>query len=70
MDKATREAFRTGRTLAQYSQDLGDIAAQQRGSPGDRSITHRLDSIEGELGDVKRLSWVLARVQGIDPDAE
>ncbi|MGW6358576.1 hypothetical protein ACWFR5_26235 [Streptomyces sp. NPDC055092] len=40
------------------------------GSPGDRSITHRLDLIEGELGDVKRLSRALARVQGIDPDAE
>ncbi|MFB8000139.1 hypothetical protein ACFC4G_46150 [Streptomyces sp. NPDC056002] len=61
------EAFRTGRTLAQHSQDLGDIKAQQRtafsnidsladaiGAPGDRSLTQRLDSIEGELGDVKR----------------
>ncbi|MFE4257198.1 hypothetical protein ACFRU3_49055 [Streptomyces sp. NPDC056910] len=84
------EAFRTGRTLAQHSQVLVEIAAQQRtafgnidsladaiGAPGDRSITQRLDSIEGalgdvkgELGDVKRLLQALARAQGIDPDAK
>ncbi|MET7540026.1 hypothetical protein [Streptomyces sp. NPDC005507] len=77
------EAFRTGRTLAQHSQDLGQIAAQQRtafsnidsladaiGAPGDRSLTQRLDSIEGELGDVKRLLQALVRAQGIDPDAK
>ncbi|MFC9617173.1 hypothetical protein [Streptomyces sp. NPDC056938] len=61
------EALRTGGTLAEHSQDLRDIKAQQRtafgnidsladaiGAPGDRSFTQRLDSIEGELGDVKR----------------
>ncbi|MFF1568679.1 hypothetical protein ACFVY1_35240 [Streptomyces sp. NPDC058293] len=84
------EAFRTGRTLAEHSQELGDIKAQQRtafsnidsladaiGAPGDRSITHRLASIEGELGEVKdelgdakRPLWALVRAQGIDPDAQ
>ncbi|MFE6759978.1 hypothetical protein ACFVDQ_41345 [Streptomyces sp. NPDC057684] len=77
------EALRTGRTLAEHSQDLRGIKAQQRaafgnidsladaiGAPGDRSFTQRLDSIEGELGDVKRLLRALARAQGLDPDAE
>ncbi|MFE7156799.1 hypothetical protein [Streptomyces sp. NPDC057636] len=77
------EALRTGRTLAEHSQDLRGIKVQQRtafgnidsladaiGAPGDRSFTQRLDSIEGELGDVKRLLRALARAQGVDPDAE
>ncbi|MFE6963087.1 hypothetical protein [Streptomyces sp. NPDC057696] len=77
------EALRTGGTLAEHSQDLRGIKAQQRtafgnidsladaiGAPGDRSFTQRLDSIEGELGDVKRLLRALARAQGVDPDAE
>ncbi|MFD0065670.1 hypothetical protein [Streptomyces sp. NPDC056690] len=71
-------AFRTGRTLAEHSQDLRDIKAQQRtafgnidpladaiGAPGDRSLTQHLDSIEGELGDAKRLLRALARAQGV-----
>ncbi|MBA6434352.1 hypothetical protein [Streptomyces sp. GMR22] len=67
------EAFRTGRTLAEHSEQLATIREQQRtafgnidslanavGSPGDRSITERLDTIE-------RVLFALARAQGIDP---
>ncbi|MFF1690888.1 MULTISPECIES: hypothetical protein [unclassified Streptomyces] len=56
------QAFRTGRTLAEHSQELGAIKAAQRtafshndsladaiGAPGDRPLTQRLDSIEGDL---------------------
>ncbi|MFE4577428.1 hypothetical protein ACWCQZ_38300 [Streptomyces sp. NPDC002285] len=69
------EAFRTGRTLADHSEELAAIRKQQRtafgnidsladaiGTPGDRSIAQRLDSIE-------RVLFALARAQGIDPDA-
>ncbi|MDI3390013.1 hypothetical protein QIS99_28040 [Streptomyces sp. B-S-A8] len=82
------QAFRTGRTLAEHSTKLGEIETQQRtafsnidslgdaiGAPGERTITQRLDSIEGELsdvkgelGDVKRLLAALLRAQGLDPD--
>ncbi|MGW2331685.1 hypothetical protein ACWC5C_38875 [Streptomyces sp. NPDC001700] len=68
------EAFRTGRTLAEHSEQLATIGEQQRtafgnidslanavGAPGDRSIAQRLDSIE-------RVLFALARAQGIDPD--
>ncbi|MFF7986974.1 hypothetical protein ACFZDK_49210 [Streptomyces sp. NPDC007901] len=69
------EAFRTGRTLADHSEELAAIREQQRtafgnidslanaiGAPGDRPIAQRLDSIE-------RVLFALARAQGIDPDA-
>ncbi|MFI1735596.1 hypothetical protein ACH40E_41660 [Streptomyces acidicola] len=69
------EAFRTGRTLAEHSEELAAIREQQRtafgnidsladaiGAPGDRPIAQRLDSIE-------RVLFALARAQGIDPDA-
>ncbi|MEU9072385.1 hypothetical protein AB0D60_36550 [Streptomyces sp. NPDC048306] len=69
------EAFRTGRTLAEHSEQLGEIRDQQTtafgnidslanaiGAPGDRTITQRLDGIE-------RVLFALARAQGIDPDA-
>ncbi|MEV6841717.1 hypothetical protein AB0N17_46295 [Streptomyces sp. NPDC051133] len=68
------EAFRTGRTLAEHSEQLTTIREQQRtafgnidslanaiGAPGDRSIAERLDTIE-------RVLFALARAQGIDPD--
>ncbi|WP_327359856.1 hypothetical protein [Streptomyces sp. NBC_01304] len=67
-------AFRTGRTLAEHSEQLERISDQQStafgnidslanaiGAPGDRSITARLDGIE-------RLLIAMARAQGIDPD--
>ncbi|MFJ1561293.1 hypothetical protein [Streptomyces mirabilis] len=67
--------FRTGRTLAEHGQALAQIREQQRtafgnidsladavGSPGERSISQRLDTIE-------RVLFALARAQGIDPDA-
>ncbi|AUA17266.1 hypothetical protein GTZ89_26315 [Streptomyces sp. SID8382] len=57
------EAFRTGRTLAEHSEQLATIGEQQRtafgnidslanavGAPGDRSITQRLDGIEHAVG--------------------
>ncbi|MFJ3762499.1 hypothetical protein [Streptomyces sp. NPDC090080] len=69
------EAFRTGRTLAEHSEELAGIREQQRtafgnidslanaiGAPGDRPIAQRLDTIE-------RVLFALARAQGIDPDA-
>ncbi|MEU7088005.1 hypothetical protein [Streptomyces achromogenes] len=69
------EAFRTGRTLAEHSEQLTTIREQQRtafgnidslanavGAPGERSITDRLDTIE-------RVLFALARAQGVDPDA-
>ncbi|MEU1409765.1 hypothetical protein ABZ471_47595 [Streptomyces sp. NPDC005728] len=69
------EAFRTGRTLAEHSEQLTTIRDQQRtafgnidslanavGAPGDRSIAQRLDTIE-------RVLFALARAQGVDPDA-
>ncbi|WP_262706034.1 MULTISPECIES: hypothetical protein [Streptomyces] len=68
------EAFRTGRTLAEHSEQLATIREQQRtafgnidslanavGAPGDRSIAERMDTIE-------RVLFALARAQGIDPD--
>ncbi|MEV8546999.1 hypothetical protein [Streptomyces sp. NPDC051572] len=68
------EAFRTGRTLAEHGQQLGEIREQQTtafgnidslanaiGAPGDRTITQRLDGIE-------RVLFALARAQGINPD--
>ncbi|WAP55048.1 hypothetical protein [Streptomyces sp. S465] len=68
------EAFRTGRTLAEHSEQLATFREQQRaafgnidsladavGAPGGRSITQRLDTIE-------RVLFALARAQGIDPD--
>lgn len=68
------EAFRTGRTLAEHSEQLKTIGEQQTtafrnidsladaiGAPGDRSIAQRLDTIECVL-------FALARAQGIDPD--
>ncbi|MBC2906742.1 hypothetical protein [Streptomyces cupreus] len=69
------EAFRTGRTLAEHGEQLGEIREQQAtafgnidslanavGAPGDRTITLRLDVIE-------RVLFALARAQNIDPDA-
>ncbi|MEY9997507.1 hypothetical protein ABIE67_009626 [Streptomyces sp. V4I8] len=69
------EAFRTGRTLAEHGEQLGEIREQQAtafgnidslanaiGAPGERTITQRLDGIE-------RVLFALARAQGIDPDA-
>ncbi|GAA2231227.1 hypothetical protein [Streptomyces nogalater] len=69
------EAFRTGRTLAEHSEQLTTIREQQRtafgnidslanavGAPGERSIADRLDTIE-------RVLFALARAQGVDPDA-
>ncbi|WP_405444500.1 hypothetical protein OG350_37585 [Streptomyces achromogenes] len=69
------EAFRTGRTLAEHSEQLATIREQQRtafgnidslanavGAPGERSIADRLDTIE-------RVLFALARAQGVDPDA-
>lgn len=68
-------AFRTGRTLAEHGEQLGEIREQQTtafgnidslanaiGAPGERTITERLDGIE-------RVLFALARAQGIDPDA-
>ncbi|RSO10001.1 hypothetical protein DMH26_00430 [Streptomyces sp. WAC 05379] len=68
------EAFRTGRTLAEHSEELATIREQQDtafgnidslanaiGAPGDRPIADRLDTIE-------RVLFALARAQGIDPD--
>jgi hypothetical protein len=61
------EAFRTGRTLAEHSEQLATIREQQRtafgnidsladaiGAPGDRTITQRLDAMEQELGGVRQ----------------
>ena len=89
------EAFRTGRTLAEHSEQLQRIGEQQTtafgnidsladaiGSPGDRTITQRLDVLEQgtvatlqDLGTVRqrldsmeRILSALARAQGIDPD--
>jgi hypothetical protein len=69
------EAFRTGRTLAEHGEHLGEIREQQAtafgnidslanaiGAPGNRTITQRLDAIE-------RVLFAMARAQGIDPDA-
>uniref|UniRef100_A0AAU1I973 Uncharacterized protein n=1 Tax=Streptomyces sp. NBC_00180 TaxID=2903632 RepID=A0AAU1I973_9ACTN len=69
------EAFRTGRTLAEHGEQLGEIREQQTtafgnidslanaiGAPGEHTITQRLDGIE-------RVLFALARAQGIDPDA-
>ncbi|MFJ5842298.1 hypothetical protein ACIQGO_37100 [Streptomyces shenzhenensis] len=69
------EAFRTGRTLAEHSEQLSTIRDQQRtalgnigsladaiGAPGDRSVIQRLDTIE-------RVLFALARAQGIDPES-
>lgn len=69
------EAFRTGRTLAEHSEQLRTIEEQQTtafgnidslanaiGAPGDRTIAQRLDTIE-------RVLFAMARAQGIDPDA-
>ncbi|MER6076427.1 hypothetical protein ABT187_48605 [Streptomyces sp. NPDC001817] len=69
------EAFRTGRTLAEHSEQLTMIREQERtafgeidslsnviGAPGDRSIAERLDTIE-------RVLFALARAQEVDPDA-
>ncbi|MEU6258655.1 hypothetical protein [Streptomyces sp. NPDC047043] len=68
-------AFRTGRTLAEHGEQLGEIREQQTtvfgnidslanaiGAPGERTITDRLDGIE-------RVLFALARAQGLDPDA-
>jgi hypothetical protein len=65
------EAFRTGRTLAEHSEQLAWIREQQRtafgnidsladaiGAPGNRSIAQRLETIE-------RVLFALARAQGI-----
>lgn len=63
------EAFRTGRTLAEHSEQLVVIREQQRtafgnidsiGAPGERTIAERLDRIEHILS-------ALAHAQGIDP---
>ncbi|MEW1678118.1 hypothetical protein AB0O47_33505 [Streptomyces noursei] len=61
--------------IAEHSEQLATIREQQLtafgnidsladavGSPGERSITQRLDTIE-------RVLFALARAQGIDPDA-
>ncbi|WP_432197048.1 hypothetical protein [Streptomyces sp. bgisy027] len=69
------EAFRTGRTLAEHSEELATIREQQGtafgnidslanaiGAPGERPIADRLDTIE-------RVLFAVARAQGIDPDA-
>ena len=69
------EAFRTGRTLAEYGGQPATIREQQRtafgnidsladvvGAPGERSIAQRPETIE-------RVLFALARAQGVDPDA-
>ncbi|MEU6011510.1 hypothetical protein [Streptomyces sp. NPDC047453] len=76
------EAFRTGRTLAEHSEQLATIREQQRtafgnidsladaiGAPGDQTITQRLDGITQRLDTIERVLFALARAQGIDPDA-
>ena len=68
------EAFRTGRILAEHSEQLATLREQQSttfgtidhlgnaiGAPGQRTITERLDTIEHVL-------FALARTQGIDPE--
>jgi hypothetical protein len=75
-------AFRTGRTLAEHGEQLGEIREQQAtafgnidslanavGAPGERTITQRLDGIEQRLDGMQRVLFALARAQGIDPDA-
>jgi chromosome segregation ATPase len=89
------EAFRTGRTLAEHGEQLQRIGEQQKtafgnidsladaiGSPGDRTIAQRLNTMEQgitavleDLGNVRqrldgmeRILFALARSQGIDPD--
>lgn len=76
------EAFRTGRTLAEHGEQLGEIREQQTtafgnidsladaiGAPGERTITQRLDGIDQRLDGMERVLFALARAQGIDPDA-
>ncbi|WP_328914466.1 MULTISPECIES: hypothetical protein [unclassified Streptomyces] len=59
------QAFRTGRTLAEHSEQLATIREQQRtafgnidalgdaiGATGDRTIAQRLDTIEERLGSI------------------
>lgn len=61
------EAFRTGRTLAEHSEELATIREQQRtafgnidsladaiGAPGDRSVAQRLDAMEQQIGGVRQ----------------
>ncbi|MDI2129182.1 hypothetical protein [Yinghuangia seranimata] len=71
------EAFRTGRTLAEYSQQLKTISEAQItgfrnidsladaiGAPGDRSIAERLDTVERVM--TERLDAVDGRLNGLD----
>lgn len=75
-------AFRTGHTLAEHGEQLGEIRELQTtafgnidllvnaiGAPGDRTVALRLDGIEEQLGGMQRVLFALARAQGIDPDA-
>ena len=75
------EAFRTGRTLAEHSEQLATIREQQHtafrnidslsnaiGTPGDRTITEQLDTIEQRVGTITNILYALARAQGIDPE--
>ena len=73
-------AFRTGRTLAEHSEQLATVREEQRttfghsgplgnaiGVAGERTIAGRLDSIEERLGTIEHVLFALARAQGIDP---
>lgn len=74
------QAFRTGRTLAEHSEQLATIREQQRtafgnidaigdaiGALGDRTIAQRLDTIEERLGTIdQRLGTIDQRFDAID----
>jgi hypothetical protein len=75
------EAFRTGRTLAEHSEQLATIREQQRtafgnidsignaiGAPGESTIAERLETIEQRLGTIENVLSALARAQGINPE--
>ena len=75
------EAFRTGRILAEHSEQLATLREQQSttfgtidhlgnaiGAPGQRTIAERLDTIEQRLGTIQHVLFALARTQGIDPE--
>ena len=69
------EAFRTGRTLAEHSEQLTTIREQQHtafgnidslgnaiGAPGDRTIAQRLDTIEQRLGTMEQRLGTIGNV--------
>lgn len=75
------EAFRTGRTLAEHSEQLATIREQQHtafgnidslgnaiGAPGERTIAEQVDTIEQRLGRIELVLSALARAQGIEPE--